>query len=82
VVGEEAGAARIVVQDQGMGVPAADLPLLFRRFHRGSNVAGKIPGTGLGLAGSRAIVEQHGGTIAVESIEGRGSTFTVLLPPV
>jgi two-component system, sensor histidine kinase and response regulator len=80
VIGEDAGAARIIVQDQGMGVPAADLPLLFRRFHRGSNVAGKIPGTGLGLAGSRAIVEQHGGTIAVESVEGRGSTFTVRLP--
>jgi two-component system, sensor histidine kinase and response regulator len=80
VIAEHAGATRIVVEDQGMGVPAADLPLLFRRFHRGSNVAGEIPGTGLGLAGSRAIVEQHGGTIAVESVEGRGSTFTVLLP--
>jgi len=75
------GWARIAIQDHGMGVPAADLPLLFRRFHRGSNVAGRIPGTGLGLAGSRAIVEQHGGSIAVESREGRGSTFTVLLPP-
>jgi signal transduction histidine kinase len=76
----EAGVAQISIQDSGMGVPAADLPLLFRRFHRGSNVAGRIPGTGLGLAGSRAIVEQHGGTIAVESQEGRGSTFTVRLP--
>jgi signal transduction histidine kinase len=68
------------VRDQGMGIPAADVPHVFERFHRGRNVGGQIRGSGIGLAGVRQIVEQHGGTIAVESQEGVGSTFTVRLP--
>jgi PAS domain S-box-containing protein len=72
--------AVLAVQDQGLGIPAADLPHVFERFHRGSNVAAHIPGMGIGLAGARAIVEQHGGTIRVESQEGVGSRFTVRLP--
>jgi PAS domain S-box-containing protein len=72
--------AEVVVQDQGIGIPVADLPHIFEPFHRGTNVAGWAPGTGLGLAGTRGIVEQHGGTITVESQEGRGSTFVVQLP--
>ena len=63
-----------------MGIPAADLRRVFERFHRGRNVVGAVPGTGIGLAGVRRIVAQHGGTIAVESVEGTGSTFTVRLP--
>jgi signal transduction histidine kinase len=72
--------AVLTVHDEGMGIPAADLPRIFERFHRAANVAGRIAGTGIGLAGSRQIVEQHGGTISVESTEGAGSTFTVRLP--
>jgi PAS domain S-box-containing protein len=72
--------AFISVRDQGVGIPAADLPFSFERYRRGSNVATSISGTGIGLAGSRQIVEQHGGTITVESTEGVGSTFTVELP--
>ncbi|MDP9470011.1 MAG: cell wall metabolism sensor histidine kinase WalK, partial [Chloroflexota bacterium] len=46
----------------------------------GGNVPGRIGGAGIGLAGSRQVVEQHGGTIRVASVEGQGSTFTLTLP--
>jgi signal transduction histidine kinase len=68
------------VSDQGLGVPAADLPHLFEPFYRGTNVAGTIEGTGIGLPVARRIVVEHGGTIEVESEEGVGSTFTIRLP--
>ncbi len=72
--------AQLTVQDHGVGIPAADLPHIFERFHRARNVVGRFKGNGLGLAGSRQIVEQHGGRMRVTSQEGQGSTFTVLLP--
>jgi PAS domain S-box-containing protein len=72
--------AMLTVRDRGMGIPAADVPHIFERFRRGTNVTGRIAGTGLGLAVVQRIVEQHGGSVAVESCEGRGSTFTVRLP--
>jgi signal transduction histidine kinase len=72
--------AILSVADQGIGIPAADMPRLFTPFQRGSNVIGQIRGTGLGLASVRDIIEQHGGQITVESEEGRGSTFTLWLP--
>ena len=72
--------AQIAVRDSGVGIPAADLPHIFERFHRGANVTGRIAGTGIGLASARQIVEQHGGTVAVESELGAGSTFIVRLP--
>jgi PAS domain S-box-containing protein len=68
------------VHDEGVGVPPEDVPRIFERFYRGSNVAGAIEGTGLGLTGSRHIVEQHGGQLLVESTQGQGSVFTLLLP--
>jgi PAS domain S-box-containing protein len=71
--------AMLDVRDEGMGIPAADLPYLFEHFRRGRNVA-SIKGTGIGLTGVRLIVEQHGGTVDVQSEEGQGSTFTVRLP--
>jgi PAS domain S-box-containing protein/excisionase family DNA binding protein len=70
----------LAVRDRGLGIPAADLPRVFERFRRAKNVEGRIGGTGIGLASARRIVEQHGGTIAVESLERAGSTFTVRLP--
>jgi PAS domain S-box-containing protein len=79
-VGRDDGWAVLSVQDQGIGIPAADLPQLFERYHRARNVVGRMRGAGIGLTGARQIVEQHGGTIAVESREGIGSTFTVRLP--
>ena len=72
--------AVVRVRDQGIGIPERDQPHIFERFHRAGNVAGRIAGTGLGLAGSCRIVQQHGGTISVDSREQQGSTFTVRLP--
>ncbi|MBN8227776.1 PAS domain S-box protein [Corallococcus macrosporus] len=77
---EGRGWAVIEVRDRGIGIPAGDLPHLFERFHRGENVVGRIPGTGLGLFGARQLVEQHGGRITVTSVEGQGSSFRVWLP--
>jgi len=79
-VAREDDMAVIVVSDHGLGIPADDAPRVFERFHRAANVAGRIAGTGIGLASVRQIVERHGGRIAVESAEGVGSTFTVRLP--
>ena len=72
--------ARIDVRDEGVGIPVADLDRIFERFQRGSNVAGRIRGTGIGLAGARQIVGQHGGAITIASEEGRGTLVTVTLP--
>ena len=71
--------AVLTVRDEGLGIPASDLPHVFERFHRGSNVE-RISGTGIGLAGAKDIVEQHGGTISVTSSEGHGTTVVVRLP--
>jgi signal transduction histidine kinase len=68
------------VTDEGIGIPEADVARIFERFARGSNVAGRITGSGVGLTIVRQIVEQHGGTISVTSAVGRGSTFTIRLP--
>ena len=69
------------VRDTGIGISAEDQERLFNKFFR-TRVATKasIQGTGLGLAISRAIVQAHGGTISVESVEGGGTTFRVELP--
>ncbi len=78
---DAAGAwAVLEVQDQGLGIPKADLSYIFERFRRGRNVQGRIAGTGIGLAGVRQIVTQHGGQISVRSQEGMGSTFSMRLP--
>jgi signal transduction histidine kinase len=79
-VRSEAGLAILSVSDRGEGIPAADLPHIFERFRRGRNVEGRIPGTGIGLAGVQRIVELHHGTISVDSSLGEGTTFTIRLP--
>jgi signal transduction histidine kinase len=77
------GAAELEVRDSGPGIPAAELPLVFDRFFRGTNVGeARASGSGLGLAIARSIVEMHRGTIAVTSELGKGATFTVRLPRV
>ena len=79
-VAREGATCVLTVRDSGVGIPVADQPHLFEQFHRASNVIGRIAGTGIGLAAARHIVEQHDGTIGVETCEGVGSTFTVRLP--
>jgi PAS domain S-box-containing protein len=74
------GFAVLTVADQGLGIPVDDLPYVFERFRRGTNVVGQIAGTGIGLAAVRQVVEQHGGRVTVTSQQGHGSTFTVRLP--
>jgi signal transduction histidine kinase len=71
--------ARLVVQDEGIGIPVTDLSQIFERYRRGRNV-GKIAGTGIGLTGAKQIVERHGGAIDVASTEGAGTRVTVSLP--
>ncbi len=73
--------AVLAVSDTGPGVPPKDLPRLFERFC-GANASRSpdIPDVGLGLAIARAIVDAHGGKIAVDSTLGAGATFTVRLP--
>lgn len=71
----------ITVRDQGQGIPADELPRLFRSYGRGSvRPTGGEKSTGLGLAIVRRMVEAHGGTVRVESTVGEGTTFTVRLP--
>jgi two-component system sensor histidine kinase BaeS len=73
----------IAVIDDGPGIPREQLDHIFERFTRGdAGLTQHVGGTGLGLAISKSLVELHGGTIAAESTEGRGSTFRVRLPAV
>ena len=80
-VWQQDGEAHITVQDRGIGIPASDLPRIFERFARASNVDDRrFHGMGLGLYICRGIVEEHGGRIWAESEIGKGSTFHVALP--
>ena len=78
--GETSDWAVLTLQDQGIGIPAADLPHIFEPFRRADNSKGKIQGTGVGLTSAAQIIEQHAGTITVESEEGVGTLFTIRIP--
>lgn len=69
----------ISIRDHGMGITAKDLPNVFDRYFRSQSCAG-IAGSGIGLTLVKQLVEMHGGSVEVESLEGEGSTFTVRLP--
>jgi signal transduction histidine kinase len=74
-------AAEIAVSDDGCGIEADELPLIFERFHRGTRGDDRASGSaGLGLAIARQLVRAHGGRIGVRSAVGHGSTFIVRLP--
>jgi PAS domain S-box-containing protein len=74
----QAGRMVFEVENQGIGIPAAEIPHLFQSFQRASNV-GDIPGSGLGLAIVRKCIELHGGEVEVRSDPGRSTRFTVTL---
>lgn len=77
----ETNMVAVEVQDTGIGIPEGDLPNLFTEFFRASNARKKEElGTGLGLAIVKEIVDSHQGRISFDSQEGKGSTFTVILP--
>lgn len=70
----------ISVQDRGIGMPENVVKNLFQKFYRSHRSRESVPGTGIGLYVSKAIVESHGGLISVRSESGKGSTFTVSIP--
>jgi len=75
------GFARVVVADTGIGIPQEAMPQLFQEFFRAPNAkALQENGTGLGLSIVKDLVERYDGTIEVDSVEGQGTTFTLLLP--
>lgn len=77
----EAARACLSITDQGIGIPADELPKLFDRFYRAGNFDGfQIGGMGVGLFVVKEIVGSHSGTVHIESQEGQGSTFQVFLP--
>jgi two-component system phosphate regulon sensor histidine kinase PhoR len=82
-VGVEEGRVVSAVADHGVGIPPVARARIFERFYKvdRARVRGETGGTGLGLSIARHIVEQHGGAIWVESVEGAGSTFSFALPP-
>jgi two-component system sensor histidine kinase KdpD len=68
------------VADQGPGIDGVDQGMIFDKFYRGRGKHSTIPGTGMGLAIAKAMVEAHGGTISVVSQLERGTVFSFALP--
>lgn len=75
------GEVRVLVQDDGIGIPREQLETIFERFSQGdASVTRRYGGTGIGLAFAHEIVSLHGGRISVQSEKGQGTTFTIHLP--
>ena len=75
------GAVQVAVEDEGIGISAADQAHIFDPFFRAPEVvAAQTPGAGLGLSLVKRIVEAHGGTVTVASAPGQGALFAVTLP--
>ena len=77
----DGGQAQLIVGDTGVGIPSADLPRVFERFHRVENQKGRsFEGSGIGLALVHQLVTLHGGSIRVDSEVGRGTEFAISIP--
>jgi two-component system sensor histidine kinase SenX3 len=77
----EPGRIVIAVEDEGIGIPQADIDRIFERFYRVDKARGRgTGGTGLGLSIVRHIMANHGGEVNVTSQEGEGSSFRLVLP--
>jgi len=73
----------ITVKDTGIGIAAAEIPQLFTKFHRATDIlVYDYEGTGIGLYIAKLLLKRYGGDITVQSIEGKGSSFTISLPTV
>ncbi|NJN17571.1 MAG: GAF domain-containing protein [Oscillochloris sp.] len=82
-LGADDRVVQVTVHDEGIGIPAQDVPYIFQRFYRAGNVsADTITGVGIGLFVVQEIVTLHGGMITLVSEEGKGSSFTVTLPRI
>ena len=79
-VAQQAAEVVLEVRDQGIGIPADAQPQLFEPFYRAGNVSPQSSGFGIGLYVVQEIVARHGGRIEVQSMEGAGSRFRVVLP--
>jgi two-component system phosphate regulon sensor histidine kinase PhoR len=77
----EDGMVQITVADNGIGIAKADQRYVFDKFYRSESAKDKaIPGIGLGLSYVKLLVEAHGGSISLDSTEGEGTTFTIVIP--
>jgi signal transduction histidine kinase len=77
----DAGIVHLCVQDSGAGISPEDLPYVFERFYRGDKARQQQDSaSGLGLAIAKSLVEAHGGSISVESVLGKGTSFTIAIP--
>ena len=77
---QETGSVILRVTDKGRGIPPEELDRVSQAFFRASNTASLVPGTGLGLASTRQIVEQHGGKLKIDSVLDAGTTVHIELP--
>lgn len=72
---------KIIIQDNGIGIPENEIGMIFDRFYRAKNSGGNIKGTGIGLSIVKTIIDRHDALISVESAIGKGTTFTISMKP-